>query len=112
MTDKQIRDAKCKLPQWRDMTDNQKQEYAELACRDMINSILIYGSKPVKDDGSLDRYLSMYYKKGESTMYYIGEKRVRNLIEEQKKDFAKATVTVGVYTDHEGCSYNSCNWGD
>lgn len=110
MTDKQIRDAKNKLPQWKNMTDEQKQEYAELSCRDMINSILIYGNKPVKDDGSLNQYLSMYYKKGESTMHYIGEKRVRELIEEQQRDFAKATVTVGVYTDHEGCIYNSCSW--
>lgn len=116
MTGKQIKEAQDKLPHgmgcWRKMTDEQKREYAELACRNMINSILVYGGRPIKEDGSLDQYLSRYYKKGESEMHYVGEERVRKLVAEQQEDFKKATVNVGVYTDHDGCTYNSVSWGD
>lgn len=116
MTAKEIERAKSKLPHgngwWDRSTKEEKKIYAELACRTMINSILVYGWKPIKDDGSLSKYLRDYSVKGASEMYYVGEQRVRELIAEQEEDFKKATVSVGAYTDYEGCTYNSCDWGD
>lgn len=81
----------------------------ETSCREMINSILCYhGEKGLIDEnGKLNRYL---YQNG---MYYsIGKERVMELIDEQKKDFAMATVLRNVYQDNEGLTYNSIVWAD
>ncbi len=75
-------------------------ESIELRCRDMINSCLCYGSDP---------YSSSYVQKYEKD---LGKSRVLELIEEQKEDFAKATVYEGVHTDSEGVVYNSIVWAD
>jgi hypothetical protein len=86
----------------------------ELSCRSMINSILIYGGRTDKESYDYKRYL-MRYVTGTVYNNYKGlltEQRVNELIEEQKADFAKAVVRSNVYTDGEGCSYNSCVWAD
>lgn len=86
----------------------------ELSCRSMINSMLIYGDSVKKGSWSYNRYLMRYVT---GTVYdnfngLLTEQRVDELIEEQKADFAKAVVRSNVYTDGEGCSYNSCRWED
>lgn len=106
MTGKQIRAAKNTLPSFRkydSWSTAQKKLDRELMCREMINSILIYGGKPRSEYNR--RYMDSYRKE-------LGEKRVEELIREQEEDFAKAKVVHGVYTDHEGCTYNSCKWAD
>ena len=113
MTNKQIRAAKDSLPRLRDMNEEQEKIYRELSCREMINSIMIYGNinSPYNEKtGKLDYYLLDYAK--DSGFYGIGKQRVLELVREQQADFAKANVNYGVYTDGEGCTYNSCNWGD
>lgn len=119
MTRKEIETAKKGLPSWmnyKSMTEEQKQTYKELKCREMINSILIYdGVKGLFDkDGRLCRYLRSYADENyrDAAHYYISEKRVLELIEEQKNDFAKAKVRRDVHTDYEGVSYNSIAWAD
>ena len=141
MTDKQIKAAKDRLPRLRDMNEEQEREYAELSCREMINSILCYhGERGLfTENGDLNRYL---YRKGSdheyygiinspynekedkldryleerwqkrSSMFYVPRKRIIELVKEQQSDFAKAVVKSGVYTDYEGCTYNSCVWAD
>lgn len=106
MTGRQIQAAKNTLPSifdYKSWTRAQKKLDRELACREMINSILIYGGKPRSEYNK--RYMDDYRKQ-------LGEKRVEKLIQEQEADFAKAEVRCGVYTDHEGCTYNSCKWAD
>ncbi len=91
MTDKQIRAAKDSLPRLRDMNEEQERVYAELSCREMINSIMIYGNinSPYNEKtGELDYYLRDYAK--DSGFYDIGKERVLDLIREQQADFAKA----------------------
>lgn len=92
-------------------TDEQLRK--EIFCREMINSIMIYdGINAVYEkDGKLNKYLQKYANKWQD-FYYIGEERVRELIKEQQEDFKKAVVQVGVYTDYEGCTYNTCVWAD
>ena len=82
------------------LTEEQKRLHRELDCREMINSCLCYG-----DDFLKSRYSKPYIQD-------IGEKRVIELYNEQKADFAKATVLRDVYQDGEGVSYNSIKWAD
>lgn len=125
MTEKQIQAAKdalhekyygdeCRLP------SNLKQPWTkedevleeELSCRNMINSMLVYGDKVEEGNYDYERYLKPYTKKGTWHDGLITEQRLTELIAEQKKDFEKAIVRRNVYTDSEGCSYNSCRWAD
>lgn len=116
MTEKQIRNAWDALPKslgsYEKMTTEQKKEYAELSCRDMINSIMIYESidSPYNEkEDKLDKYLEDRHK-DKSSMFYVPRDRIIELVREQQEDFKKAKVIHGVYTDHEGCTYNSCIW--
>jgi len=88
----------------------------EYYCREMINSILIYEPVSNTNEGtySYERYLKPYYigKPYYNKKPLLTKERVHELIEEQKESFKKATVSHGVYTDGEGCTYNSCDWGD
>ena len=118
MTDKQIKEAKDKIPHafntYNTATQKQKREYAELSCREMINSIMIYGSidSPYNEkEDKLNMYLEGRWEDKKS-MFYVPRERIIELVREQQKDFKKAKVTRGSYTDHEGCTYNSCIWGD
>jgi hypothetical protein len=84
----------------------------ELSCRNMINSMLIYGDSVEKDSYGYNKYLKPYTEKGTWHDGLFNEKRLAEIIAEQKKDFEKAIVKRNVYTDSEGCSYNSCVWAD
>lgn len=118
MTDKQIKLAMDDamphgLKNYDSATKQQKMEYAELSCREMINSIMIYGNinSPYNEkEDKLDRYLEERWQ--ERGMFYVPRKRIIELVKEQQADFAKAVVKSGVYTDYEGCSYNTCMWAD
>lgn len=108
MTGKQIEAAKQSLPRFNDRTAQNKRTADELSCREMINSCLIYGDPTAFYDesaGKFQEYAQRYVKD-------LGAETVKRLWDEQLADFAKATVVFGVYTDSEGCCYNSCIWAD
>lgn len=108
MTGKQIEAAKKSLPRFNDRTTKNIRTADELSCREMINSCLIYGDPTAFYDestGEFQEYAQSYVKD-------LGAKTVKRLWDEQLADFAKATVVFGVYTDCEGCCYNSCIWAD
>ena len=108
MTEKEINEAykpiRGKL--YKDMTENEIKLYQELSCREMINAILCYdGISGLYTDNGYNEYLLKYLDK-------LGEKRLMELIYEQQGSFAAAKVYRNVYTDNEGISYNSIEWGD
>lgn len=74
--------------------------YEEASCRSMINSCLCYWSN----------FLNSHYK--DDYIEKLGEARVLELYNEQKADFDKSVVKYCVYTDWEGCTYNSIKWRD
>ena len=83
----------------------------ELDCRDMINSILIYGGSCAKESYEYEKYLKPFIEGDPWHRVLLSEQRVDELIAEQKADFAKAEVGFAGY-DSEGCSYNYCHWAD
>ncbi len=110
MTYKQIEAAKKLLPIWRkDMTPQQYVESIELACREMLNSCLVYGEAKYSfynpQTGEFGPYAQDYVKE-------LGEETVIRLYNEQAEDFSKAIVIRDVYTDSEDVSYNNCIWAD
>ena len=114
MTSKQINEAWNELPPYKERTPMQHHLSKVLRCREMINSIMVYGNinSPYDEEtDTFDRYLAKYVESNDK-YYHLGKKRVLELIREQQADFAKAVVKSGVYTDHEGCTYNSCVWAD
>lgn len=83
----------------------------ELSCREMINSILIYGGNCNEDSYDYQRYLLPYTRKEDWHKGLISVKRLQELIDEQKDSFSRATVGFAGY-DSEGVSYNYCKWED
>lgn len=89
---------------WPYYTPAMKRQDRELDCREMINSCLAYGMiYSFYRDGQLVGYAENY-------VFSIGEERVMELLRAQQERFRTATVHAGVYTDAEGCSYNSITW--
>lgn len=81
---------------------------AELRCIDMMHSILIYNYFPEQENFPFpanNRYLKDYIDE-------IGMERTEQLWQEQVADFRKAKVSRDVWTDSDGCTYNSCLWAD
>lgn len=110
MTDKQIEASKKQLPlHFKDMTVEQRREYEELSCREMINSCLVYGEARYNfydpNTGEFGIYAQNYIKS-------LGEDTVVKLFNEQSADFAKAIVKKNVHQDSEGVTYNSVIWED
>ena len=80
----------------------------------MINSIMIYGNinSPYNEkEDKLNKYLDDKWEK-KNSMFYVPRPRIIELVKEQQEDFKNAIVRRGVYTDSEGCIYNSCIWAD
>jgi hypothetical protein len=122
MTRKEIEAAERKLVEqyhdyetntnFREPTHEERLAYEELQCREMINSILIYGSSADKGSYSYERYLKPYIKGDHWHKYLLTEQRVDELIAEQKDSLSRAVIRANVYEDSEGCTYNSCHWED
>lgn len=92
-------------------TNEDMQLEKELACREMINCCLIYDS-PIRYD-DYDYHNDYEYKKYiASDSRGLSMERIDELIAEQRESFKKAIVSRDVFTDSEGVSYNSCDWGD
>lgn len=73
----------------------------ELNARSMLNSILCYGGYP---QNWRREYREKYMK-------YHTPQEIDAICEDQVADFKKrAKVSVNVYTDSEGLSYNSVKW--
>lgn len=108
MTEKQIEAAKKLLPPFRDRTPEQNLLDTELSCREMINSCLAYSEK----HNFYDAEKKEFGKYAQIFLEEIGEKRVMCIWNKQLEDFSKATVIRGVYTDNEGCTYNTVKWAD
>ena len=120
MTPKEIEAARKTLPHgvgsFKEMSEEQRRLYHELAWREYINSCLVYGQlhHAITPDNRLDRRV---YKYSTADIYHIGEwiseSRAVEIAREQESDFkAKATVYHNTYTDHEGCTYNSVSWAE
>lgn len=117
MTPKQIESLRKPLRTLKtsEMTDKEKTLYRELAWREYVNSCLAYDEEHylLSENGTLSPSL---YKWGTANTYYIGteipEQRAIEIINEQKETFKHATIHRGVYTDHEGCTYNSVTFND
>ena len=105
MTDKQIRAAL-------DKEEYGTILYTELSCREMINSILIYGYSIDKDSYSYERYIKPYIEGDRWHSVLLSEQRVDELIAEQKDSLSRAVIRANAYEDSEGCSYYSCKWED
>lgn len=115
MTQREIDLAKATLPRfcsmpWKDWTDEQRRLDAELSCREIINSCLVYESI-----GSFWRECE--WRLGDKSyaaphVRALGLERVKELVAEQEADFTKAKVSRDVFTDSEGVTYNSVRWGD
>ena len=108
MNSKKIEDLQSMLRSKNSLTDTEKELKIELDLREMIMSCLTYGE---------DIYTSVcinmvsdYYHKPYANEYIdlLGEEKVREIYNDQKNYFqTKCKVKYNVYTDYEGCSYNS-----
>ena len=95
------------------ISEEDKRILEELDCIEMINACLIYGSDPFRvinkwwyGHGYCDRsYMSDYEDK-------LGKKRVEELVKQQREELSHAIIEKGVYTDSEGCTYNSVIYAD
>lgn len=113
MTRKQISAAEQTLPPYRERSAEQVTLAKELRCRNMINSLMIYGNinSPYNEQTKEFNFYLHDYVSGDE-FSFLGTKRVLELVREQQEDFKKAKVKNNVYVDCEGCSYNSCTWAD
>lgn len=91
-------------------TPEEEREYEELNLREMINSDFCYGDSScsgIYDDRTgkwNERYGFPYAEK-------IGLKRALEVFNEQRAFLREhAERRCRVYTDHEGCTYNSLVW--
>lgn len=81
----------------------------ELSCVDMINSLLCYGYGGRSDAAAiLHDELNSYHSYLAAYVDTLGEKRVIKLIQGQIDDIER--VGYSVYTDSEGCTYNTLIW--
>lgn len=82
----------------------------EFDCIDMINSLLCYSYSGYSDDATwiLHDELNSYHSYLASYVDTLGEKRVIELIQGQIDDIER--VGYSVYTDSEGCTYNTLIW--
>ena len=100
---------------YKDMTDEQLKLDYELSWRDYCNSCLIYGQEYlIVKNGQF-----VYKPQGWSVYSYlkhngkiiITDERALEIFYEQQADFKQnCKVYRGVYTDSDGCSYNSVDW--
>lgn len=86
----------------KEKTPEAERKLKELNCVEMINSILCYGdylkSSPEEVIKKETRRLNKY-------IVLLGEDKVKELIKGQQ--YVIKGIKYNVYTDYEGCSYNS-----
>ena len=100
------KNALCKQCQGRKMTQDEKLLNREYSCREMMMSIFAYGGTiEITDENTygFKKYLSKYVRE-------LGRARFDEVRRTQLKSFEGVTISKGVYTDEEGCTYNSINW--
>ena len=90
----------------RDMTPEQRKLDNELSAVSMIHSIIAYGyTEGMTAEDLLNRERNSYHNYLEDHEKKLGEKRLLELIQENLDDIDH--IDCGVFTDSEGCSYNS-----
>lgn len=82
----------------------------ELSCISMINSILAYGGFGFDAETVMEHEERAYYNYLAEYVKIFGRKKVVELIQGQI-DSIKG-IESNVYTDSEGCTYNSIIWVD
>ena len=82
----------------------------ELSCISMINSILAYGGFGFDAKTVMEREEKSYYNYLADYVKTFGREKVVELIQGQI-DSIKG-IESNVYTDSEGCTYNSITWVD
>ncbi|MBO7691029.1 MAG: hypothetical protein J6T10_00160 [Methanobrevibacter sp.] len=123
MTEKQINELRASLPKWENgnpptLTLEQQIISEELDIREFMLSCLAYGNdyfEAIKSSWYVDnrRPNDFDWDRLEKLGIKNGRQRVQELWDEMKKDFEEhATIAYHVYTDYEGCSYNSVVWDD
>ena len=111
MTDKQIRSARSSIKHsFFEQTAEERRLSDELSCRESINSCLAYGS--IDDFWRKDKTGWRTTSLAEYAIKNLGLERVKEIIEEQLADFAKAKVLYGTGQDAEGGVYNAILWED
>jgi hypothetical protein len=92
--------------QGRKMTQYETLLDREYSCREMMISIFAYGGTiEITNESTygFKQYLSKYVRE-------LGRERFDEVRRTQLQSFEGVTVSRGVYTDGEGCTYNSINW--
>lgn len=103
MTDKQLEHLKRASRRYgihTDLTDEEKAIHKKTWCIDMINSVIAY-------DGCKMEYI-LNNKYMQDYINELGVETVKELAQAQIDDVLY--VKHNVYTDSEGCSYNSIVW--
>ena len=83
----------------------------ELSCREMINSILIYGGSCEEGGYKWEKYIKPFIEGNRWHKILIPKERVLQLIAEQEYDISEAEIGFAG-EDCEGVSYNYCKWRD
>ena len=101
--------ANLKMP----ISAEDEQTFKELDCIEMIDSCLTYGSDPYAIHDKW-WYGHGYCKRSYMSDYEdeLGVERVKELVDQQREEFSHAIIKRGVYTDSEGCTYNSVIYAD
>ena len=90
------------MDQW---TEEEKTEYEEIACINMLHSILTYSDSHSVEEVMQNEYLRKYFDT-------LGEERVRELALQEIEEFKDAVIDKNSMTDSEGVSYNSVRFRD
>ena len=109
MNDTQIEKTKTELLRkgFKEMSNDEYALYKEMCMRSMIVSIYCYdGVGRLREcaDGHWDSYLLDYVS-------FFGQARAKEILHDQTVYMVEhATIHRNVYTDSEGCTYNSIDW--
>lgn len=108
MSSKEIEERRNFLRCYKELTDEQKKLEIELQLREMIMSCFTYFGD-IHTNKCING-VSKYYGRPYIDEYYdlLGKERTEEIYREQKEYFdTKCKVKSNVYTDYEGCTYNS-----
>lgn len=85
----------------RKLTAEEELELEEIRCISMIHSCLVYGTD----------FFNGYKHYAENYAKTLGKEKVKEIYAKEVEFFDKhATVTKDVFTDTDGCSYNSVSY--